>query len=86
MANKTYIYCGSIDISIMNLCLSTEMPSQFEMVTLLLGHPVYEKRLLLRYIHHLKSDLINNMDHMRILRTEPSSVILSQNVVSENGK
>ena len=25
----------------------------------------YEKRLLLRYIHHFKSDLINNMDHMR---------------------
>ena len=25
-----------------------------------------------------KSDLINNMDHMRILGTEPSSVILSQ--------
>ena len=26
----------------------------------------------------LKSDLINNMDHMRIFRNEPSSVILSQ--------
>ena len=26
----------------------------------------------------LKSDLINNMDHMRIWGTEPSSVILSQ--------
>ena len=25
-----------------------------------------------------KSDLINNMDHMRISGTEPSSVILSQ--------
>ena len=38
----------------------------------------YEKRLLLRCIHHFKSDLINNMDHMRISGTEPSSVILSQ--------
>ena len=27
---------------------------------------------------HFKSDLINNMDHMRISGTEPSSVILSQ--------
>ena len=34
----------------------------------------YEKRLLLRCIHHFKSDLINNMDHMRISGTEPSSV------------
>ena len=38
----------------------------------------YEQRLLLRYIHHFKSDLINDMDHMRISGTEPSSVILSQ--------
>ena len=30
------------------------------------------------YIHHFKSDLSNNMDHMRISGTEPSSVILSQ--------
>ena len=42
MANKTYIYCGSNDMSIMKLCLSAVMPSQFEMVTLLLGHPVLE--------------------------------------------
>ena len=34
--------------------------------------------LLNRCIHHFKSDLINNMDHMRISDTEPSSVILSQ--------
>ena len=40
MPNKTYIYCGSNDMSIMKLCLSTVMLSQFEMVTLLLGHPV----------------------------------------------
>ena len=38
----------------------------------------YKKRLLLRCIHHFKSDLIINMDHMRISGTEPSSVILSQ--------
>ena len=30
----------------------------------------YKKRLLLRCIHHFKSDLINNMDHMRISGTE----------------
>ena len=34
----------------------------------------YEKRLLLRCTHHFKSDLINNIDHMRISGTEPSSV------------
>ena len=38
----------------------------------------YKKRLLLRCIHHFKSDLINNMDRMRISGNEPSSVILSQ--------
>ena len=38
----------------------------------------YKKRLLLRCIHHFKSDLINNMDHMHISGTEASSVILSQ--------
>ena len=38
----------------------------------------YEKRLLPRCIHHLKSDWIKNMDHMCISDTEPSSVILSQ--------
>ena len=37
----------------------------------------YKKRLL-SYIHHFKSDLIYNMDHMRISGTEPLSVILSQ--------
>ena len=36
----------------------------------------YKKRS--RCIHHFKSDFINNMDHMRISGTEPSSVILSQ--------
>ena len=38
----------------------------------------FEKTLLLRCIHHFESDLINNMDHMRIFGTEPSSVILCQ--------
>ena len=38
------------------------------------------KRLLLRCIHHFQSDFINNMDHMRISGTEPSSVILSQTI------
>ena len=38
----------------------------------------YKKRLLLRSTNNLKSDLIYNMDHMRISGTEPSSVILSQ--------
>ena len=37
-----------------------------------------KKRLLLRCIHHLKSDSINNMDPMRISGAEPSSVILSK--------
>ena len=38
----------------------------------------YKKRLLLRRIHHFKTDLINNMDHMHISGTQPLSVILSQ--------
>ena len=39
----------------------------------------YKKRLLLRSIRHfIKSDWINNMDHMRISGIEPSSVTLSQ--------
>ena len=51
------------------------------------GHKNIKKRLLLRCIHHFKADLINNMDHMRISGTEPSSVILSQKrVVSKVGK
>ena len=32
----------------------------------------YKKTLLLRCIHHFKSDLINNMNHMHISGTEPS--------------
>ena len=37
----------------------------------------YKKRLLLRCLHHFKSDLINKMDHMHISGTESSSVSLS---------
>ena len=51
MANETYIYRGSIDLSIMNLCLSTVKPSQFEMVTLLLGHHMYKFRRISMLIH-----------------------------------
>ena len=38
----------------------------------------YKNILLPRCIHYFKSDWINNMDHMRILGTDPSSVILNQ--------
>ena len=38
----------------------------------------YKKRLRLRCIYNFESDLIYNMDHMRISGTEPSSVILSK--------
>ena len=38
----------------------------------------YNNRLLLRCIHHFKSDLINNMDHMHVSGNKHSSVILSQ--------
>ena len=41
------------------------------------------KGTLLRCIHHFKSDWMNNMDHMRILGIETSSVILSQTVYWE---
>ena len=34
----------------------------------------FKKRLLLRCIHHFKSDWIHDMDNMRISGTEPSSV------------
>ena len=42
------------------------------------AHLGYEKRLLLRCVHHFKSDSINNLDDVRISGTEPSSVILNQ--------
>ena len=35
-------------------------------VSRIAGFFKYKKRLLLRCIHHFKSDLINNMDHMHI--------------------
>ena len=50
------------------------------------GHREYKKSLLLRCIHHFKSDRINNMDHMRISGTEPSSVILSQKSIFKSWK
>ena len=34
------------------------------------GYEEYKKKLLLRCIHHFNSDLIYNMDHMRISGTE----------------
>ena len=52
--------------------------SQWQCINSFIFYFKYKKRLLLRCIHHFKSDLINNMDHMRISGTEPSSVILSQ--------
>ena len=39
---------------------------------------IIQKMILLRCIHHFKSDLIINMDNMRIPGTEHSSVILCQ--------
>ena len=51
-----------------------------------LFHFEYKKRLLLRCIHHFKSDLIKNMDHMRTSGTEPSSVILSQKSIFKSWK
>ena len=39
---------------------------------------INKKTLLLRYIHHFKSDLINNTDQMCISGTKTSSVILSR--------
>ena len=39
--------------------------------------PVFSFIVCKEGIHHFKSDLIINMEHMRISGTEPSSVILS---------
>ena len=38
----------------------------------------YVKKLLLRCIHHFISDLINNMDHMRISGTDPRQWFLAK--------
>ena len=51
--------------------------------TVELGY-ICPRGLTLRRIHHFRSDLINNMDHMRISGTEPSSVILSQTKSFQN--
>ena len=49
--------------------------------------PFYDKkRLQIRCIHHFKSDLITNIDHMRISGIEPSSVILSQTMLFQKLK
>ena len=37
-----------------------------------------QKRLLLRFLHNFKSDLINNMDHMRISLLNPRQWSLSK--------
>ena len=46
-----------------------------------ISHYIYSHfctKLWSKTIHHFKSDLINNMHHMRISGTEPSSVILKR--------
>ena len=48
------------------------VPSGTPAVTLT-KYVLYQERLLLRCIHHFNLDSINNMDHMRISGTEPSS-------------
>ena len=48
-------------------------------------HVVYKQRLLLRCIHHFKSDYINNMNHIfRILN--PNHWSLAKKLVSKVGK
>ena len=42
------------------------------------GVELMKFKINLRCLHHFKSDLINNMDHVRISGTKPTSVILSQ--------
>ena len=56
------------------------VPSRTQWSNTSVTHQVVEikKRLLLRCEHHFKSNVINNMDHMRISVNEPSSVMLSQ--------
>ena len=43
----------------------------------------YKQRLLLRCIHHFRSNKINNMNHIRISGTEPHQWSLAKNVVSK---
>ena len=47
---------------------------------------LYKKIFLLSCIHQFQSDIINNMDHMRISGADPSSVILSQTKEYKNLK
>ena len=46
----------------------------------------YKRRLRLICLLNLKSDLIKNMDHMRIFGTEHSSVILSLKSIFKSWK
>ena len=43
-----------------------------------LGMPGIQKETSIKMYTPFNTDLINNMDHMRISGTEPSSVILGQ--------
>ena len=64
---------------IMRVCFYKQRRCICNKKTLLkINIPKYEKRLLLRRIHHFESDWINNMDHMRISGIEPSSVSLAK--------
>ena len=56
----------------MEVIILTGMPEKNEIVYTYTSIRKYKKRLLIRCIHHYKSDLINNMDHMRISGTEHS--------------
>ena len=53
------------------ICCKRIGKNQFCITVYLFVAEKYKKRFLLRCIHHFKSDLINNMDHMCISGTEP---------------
>ena len=59
-------------------CHDASLEEELTAVYVPTGFLKYRQILLLRCKHHFKSDLINNMEHMRISGTESSSVILSQ--------
>ena len=50
------------------------------------GTKQYKKILLLSCTHHFKSDSINNMDHMCISGSQPSSVILCQTMLKSDAQ
>ena len=64
------VYKHIARIAIGTSCASLNLKSLFVI------YKIYRKIILLRCLHHFKSDLINNMDHMCISGTEPSSVVL----------